>query len=177
MNLRESQPLYRNSDDFLGNPWESVGNGIFVQRKGVCGRVRVGKWALVMTSCLYARWMQMAKSRRGCTPAQQSMYSSNPLAFTSRFSVVAAELLISRHALCHEHLFFAHKFFSRYKNSCLGTKILFPTDSQGLLRKSSQSLRKGWIPANLFNTREGRREGGGQKRGERSWGGVVRGLV
>ena len=47
----------------------------------------------------------MGESRRGCTPAQQSMCSSNPLAFTSRFSAVAAELLISRHAPCHKHLF------------------------------------------------------------------------
>jgi len=34
--------------------------------------------------------MQMAESRRGCTPAQQSMCSSNPLASTLRFSAVAA---------------------------------------------------------------------------------------
>ena len=30
-------------DDFLGNPWESVGNGMFVPRTSVCGRARVGK--------------------------------------------------------------------------------------------------------------------------------------
>jgi len=36
-------PFRRNCDDFLGNPWGSVGNGIFVPRKGVCGRARVGK--------------------------------------------------------------------------------------------------------------------------------------
>ena len=55
----------------------------------------------------------MAENRQGCTPAQQSMCSSNPLAFTSRFSVVAAELLISRLAPCHKHLFLLQKFFSQ----------------------------------------------------------------
>jgi len=40
----------------------------------------------------------MAKSRRGCALVQQSMRSSNPLACTSRFSAVVAELLISRYA-------------------------------------------------------------------------------
>jgi len=53
----------------------------------------------------------MAKSRRGCTPAQQRMCN----AFTSRFSAVAAELLISPCAL--------------QQTSLLGTKIPFPTDS------------------------------------------------
>ena len=90
-------------------------NRIFIPRKGVCGRARVGKWVLVMTLCLYARWMQMAESRRGCTPAQQSMCSSNPLAFTSRFSAVAAELLISRHALCHKTPFLWTKILFRVK--------------------------------------------------------------
>jgi len=52
----------------------------------------------------------MAENRQGCTPAQQSMCSSNPLAFTWHFSVVAAELLISRHAPCHKHLFLVQKF-------------------------------------------------------------------
>jgi len=48
--------------------------------------------------------MQMVESRRGCKPAQKSMCSSSPLAFTSRFSAVFAELLISRHAFQGEHL-------------------------------------------------------------------------
>jgi len=38
---------------FSVNSWESVGNRIFVPRKGVWGRARVGKWALVMTSCVW----------------------------------------------------------------------------------------------------------------------------
>jgi len=75
--------------------------------------------------------MQMAESRRGCTPSQQSTCSSNPLAFTSLFSAVAAELLISRHAPFNKLLFLIHK-------------ISFPTDSQELQRKSSKFLQKGW---------------------------------
>ena len=93
----------------------------------------VGKWALVMMSCLYARWMQMAESRRGCTPAQQSMRSSNPLAFTSCLSAVAAELLISRPAT---------DTFPWYNNS-------IPNGFQKLPRKSSRiSCKKAGIPAN-----------------------------
>jgi len=80
------------------------------------------------------------RERRGCTPAQQSLCSSNSLAFTSRFSAVAAELLISRHTPCHKHLSFV-KFHSRriprvyrenHRNSCA----------------------KVGIPANSFSTRE-----------------------
>jgi len=128
---------------FFGNPWESVGNGISVPRKGVCGRVRVGKWALVMKSCLHARWMQMAESRRRCTPAQQSKCNSNSLAFTSRFSAVAVNLLVSRHTPWHKRLVLVPKFYSRripryyrenHRNSC----------------------KKSGIPANPFSTREGR---------------------
>mmetsp|Transcript_66968 Transcript_66968/g.108600 ORF Transcript_66968/g.108600 Transcript_66968/m.108600 type:complete len:84 (+) Transcript_66968:242-493(+) len=66
-----------------------------------------------MTSCLYERSMQMAESRRGCTPAQQSMRSSNTLACTSRFSAVDAELLISRRAPCNKLLFLVQKFHFR----------------------------------------------------------------
>jgi len=52
--------------------------------------------------------MQMAESRHGCTPAQHSMCSSNPLAFNSRFSAVAAELLID---MCPAtNFFFWYKF-------------------------------------------------------------------
>ena len=84
----------------------------------------------------------MAESRHGCTPAQQSMCSSNPLAFTSRFSAVAAELLISRHVPCHKHLFCVQKF-------------PFLTDFQGLPRKSSKFLPKGWDSRKFFRKREG----------------------
>ena len=38
----------------------------------------------------------MAESRRGCTPAQQSMCSSNPLAFTSRLSAGRAAYFPTR---------------------------------------------------------------------------------
>jgi len=55
----------------------------------------------------------MAESRRGCTPAQQSMSSSKLLACTSRFSAVVPELLISRHAPCNKLLFLVHKIHSR----------------------------------------------------------------
>jgi len=54
--------------------------------------------------------MQMTESRRGCTPAQQSMCSSNPLAFTSRFSAVAAELFISRHWLTNKTVILAQNW-------------------------------------------------------------------
>jgi len=69
----------------------------------------------------------MAASRHGCTSAQQSMCSSNPLPCTSRFSAVVAELLISRHVPCHKHLFCVQKFHFRrisrdyrgnHQNSC-----------------------------------------------------------
>jgi len=50
--------------------------------------------------------MQLAESRRGCTPAQQSMCSGNPPAFTSRFCCRAAHFL--RPAI---------NSFSWYKNS------------------------------------------------------------
>jgi len=58
---------------YVCNSWESVKNGTFVPIKWVCCRAHVRKWALVMTSCL----MQMAESRCVCTPAQQSMRTSN----------------------------------------------------------------------------------------------------
>ena len=127
---------------FWVNPWESLyknSNGIFVQRKGCCGKARGGKWALVMTSCLYARWIQMTESRRGCTPAQQSMISSNPLAFASRFSAVTAKVLISRHAPYYKHLFLVQKFYSRRTPRCI----------QGLLRKSFQFKRLGFPQIHL----------------------------
>jgi len=88
----------------------------------------------------------MAESRRGCTPAQQSMCSSNPLAFTSRFSAVAAEQLISRHAPCHKHLFLVQKFYSRR----------IPRDYR---ENHHNSCEKAGIPANSFSTREGRSAG------------------
>ena len=88
----------------------------------------------------------MAESRRGCTPAQQSMCSSNPLAFTSRLSAVVAELLISRHAPCHKHLFLVQKFYSRRT----------PRDYRENHRNSCE---KAGIPANSFSTREGRSAG------------------
>jgi len=61
--------------------------------------------------------MQMAESRRVCSPAQQSMRSSNRFARTSRFSALVAELLISRHAPCKKKSFF-------------GTNVPFSTDSK-----------------------------------------------
>ena len=75
-------PSLLNCDHCLGKSLGIRRKWNFCTKKGVFGRAppswaRVGKWALVMTSCLYARWMQMAESRRGCTPAQQSMCSSN----------------------------------------------------------------------------------------------------
>jgi len=85
----------------------------------------------------------MAENRRGCAPAQQSMCSSNPLAFTSRLSAVAAELLISRHAPCHKHLFLVQKFYSRR----------IPRDYR---ENHHNSCEKTGIPANSFSTREGR---------------------
>jgi len=83
----------------------------------------------------------MAESRRGCTPAQQSIRSNNPPVFTSRFSAVAAEL-ISRHAPCNKLLFLVPKFhFRRIPRS---------------LRANHQnSCEKAGIHANLFHTREG----------------------
>jgi len=54
--------------------------------------------------------MQMAESRRGCTPAQQRMHNSNLLACTSRLSAIVAELLISR-------AFSSTNSFSWYKSS------------------------------------------------------------
>ena len=55
----------------------------------------------------------MAESRHGCTPAQQSMCSSNPLAFTSHFSAVAAELLMSDMRPGNKLLFLVPKFHFR----------------------------------------------------------------
>jgi len=83
----------------------------------------------------------MAESRHGCTPAHQSMCTSNPLAFTSRFSAVAAELLISRHVPCHKHLFCVQQF-------------PFLTDFQGLPRTSSKFLPKGWGSRKFFCNRK-----------------------
>jgi len=125
--LKGNPALSGNVDDNPGKSWESGRNRICVPRKGFWSRVHVGKCALVMTkcalvmtkcalvmtTCLYARCVAMAESRRGCTPAQQSMHSSNPLACTSHFSAVAAELLISRHAPCHKHLFLVQTFHFR----------------------------------------------------------------
>ena len=94
-----------------------------------------------MTLCLYARCMQMPESRCGCTPAQQSMSSSNPLAFTSRFSAVAAERLPS----C------SFPDTRPATNTFLGTNIPFTTDVQGL-KNHYNSREKAGIPANSFST-------------------------
>jgi len=90
------------------------------------------------TSCLYARWMQMARSTRGCTPAQHSMPSSNPLACSSCFSAIVAELLISQHA--NKLHFVVQKFHSR----------LIPKNDI-----SSYSRKKAGIPRISFSTRKG----------------------
>ena len=68
------------------------------------------------------------------------MCSSNPLAFTSRFSVVAAELLISRHAPCHKHLFLVQNF-------CTGR---IPRDYREDDHNSCDSEKAG-IPANSYS--------------------------
>jgi len=75
------------------------------------------------------------------------MCISNLLAFTSHFSAVAAELLISRHAPCHKHLFLAQKFHFRW----------IPRDYPENHRNSCE---KAGIPANSFSAREGRSAGG-----------------
>jgi len=85
----------------------------------------------------------MAESRRGCTPAQQRMRSSNPLAFTSRFSAVVAELLISRHAPCNELLLFVQKLHFR----------LIPKNYR---EYHWYSCKSAGIPRTSFSTREGR---------------------
>ena len=64
--VRGSQPSCGNTMTFPVILGESVEDGTFVPRKGVYCRAHVGKWALVMTSFLYARGMQMAESRRDC---------------------------------------------------------------------------------------------------------------
>jgi len=83
-NMQESQPFCRNFDDFLCNSWESVGNEIFVLRKGVCWRAHVGKWAARQQQLRKARWMQVDYC---CTCFVVMVYShvcSRPSAFTSR---------------------------------------------------------------------------------------------
>ena len=102
--------------------------------------MHVGKWALVMTLCLHARWMQMAESRCIYTPAQQRMRSSNLFACTSSFSAVVAKLLISRHASCKKFLFLVQMFhfWLNYRECHLYFR------------------KKAVIPRKSFSTREGR---------------------
>ena len=123
------------------NSWESGGNRTFVPLKGFWFRAQVGKCALVMTTCLYARCMLMAESRRGCTRAQHSMHSSNPLASTSRLSAVAAELLISRHAPCHKHLFLVQNSISDGFPGITEKIIEIPAKRLGFPQKNNEAPR------------------------------------
>ena len=124
---------------------ESVKNGTFLPRKGICCRMHVVKWAAWQQQLRNSRCMQIGYC---CACAVVQVYRciySLPFAFTSRGDTTSWLALISRHAPCNK-LFFA-------------TKVPFSTDSPRITGNIIVLQQKAGIAQRYFTTREGRSTG------------------
>jgi len=81
--------------------------------------------------------MQMAESRCSCTPAQERMRRSNPLAFTLRFTAVVCRA--AHFPTC-----------ALQQTPFLGSKVPFPLESQVISAISSKFPQKGWDSPEFF---------------------------